>query len=242
MNIVIPMAGSGKRFIDAGFVKPKPLIDINGKTMIQRAISTLGLDGQFVFIIRKYEDDNFNQELRNVLSETVNDFKIIELSDITEGAACTCLMAKKYIDNDDELVIANCDQIMEWNTSEFLKFVKDDSLDGGVVTYEAQTTKNSYIRLDENGFGIELAEKKVISNHSLNGIHCWKRGSDFVKSANLMIQNNVRTNNEFYIAPTYNELIKQGKKIGIYEISKDQHYAVGTPIDLRRYMCRNERS
>jgi len=144
-------------------------------------------------------------------------------------------LAKKHIDNNQPLIIANCDQIMHWDSQKFINEIEKRQCDGCVVTYYTATPKNSYVKLDANGFAIQIAEKKVISNLSLNGIHYWKKGRDFVRSSESMIMKNIRVNNEFYVAPTYNELIREGKRIINYHIDASQHNAVGTPEDLKRY-------
>jgi hypothetical protein len=173
--------------------------------------------------------------LKAFLEDLYEGCKVIEIDFLTEGSACTALLAKKYIDNDFPLIITNCDQIMWWDNKSFSTFVKNYPYDGFVVTYTSKTIKNSYVLLDRNGFASNFAEKKVISSISLNGIHYWKHGKDFVFSAEKMISINERYNNEFYIAPTYNSLIKINKKIGVYHIPNAQHNAVGTPEDLIKY-------
>jgi NDP-sugar pyrophosphorylase family protein len=236
LNVIIPMAGDGRRFVDAGYVIPKPLIDMRGKPMIQRAVETLGLPGRYLFAIRKYEQEAWVIALKSTLSRVTTDPVVVEVSGLTDGCACTCLLLKEHIDHDAPLVIANCDQIMRWDAAKFESFVAGGDFDACVVTYRKSTAKNSYVRLGDDGYAVEFAEKRVISEHGLNGIHYWRRGRDFVRSAMAMIDKNIRTNNEFYIAPTYNELIAEGLKIVAYEISPDEHHAVGTPDDLAAYM------
>lgn len=227
------MAGLGQRFTDAGFDKIKPLIEVAGRPMIQAAIETLGIEGDYIFIVRESKKI---EEIKKLISSIKPGSKIIEISEVTEGPACTCLLAKEYINNKDPLVIANCDQIMEWDGDKFLKHA--ERYDGSVVTYNSDTPKNSYVKINKKRHAVELAEKKVISKHSLNGIHYWRHGEDFVRSAEEMISNNERTNNEFYVAPTYNYLIKEGKKISSFKIPKESHNPVGTPEDLIKYSSR----
>jgi dTDP-glucose pyrophosphorylase len=229
MNILLPIAGLGSRFSKVGFELPKPLIKVEGKPMIQRAIESLGVQGNYIFIIR----DNENLKLH--LQSMYPDSNIISINYLTEGPASTCLLAKEQINNNQPLLIANCDQIMWWNSLAFTSFLNSCPYDGLVVTYNEDTPKNSYVKLDKNGLAVRIAEKEVISNVSLNGIHYWEHGSDFINSAELMIKNDERYNNEFYVGPTYNTLIKQGKKIGVYHIPNEQHHAVGTPEDLLKY-------
>ena len=229
MNILIPMAGLGSRFKASGYTVPKPLIPIEGKPMIENAVDTLGIKGNFIFITQK------KHNLKSHLQSIYTNCNVIEIDYITKGSACTCLLAKEYINNNLPLIITNCDQIMWWDDKSFATFVENYPYDGFVVTYTSDTIKNSYIRLNRDGFGVELAEKQVISSISLNGIHYWRQGKDFVYSAETMIKNNENYNGEFYVAPTYNNLIKKGKKIGVYHIPNEQHNAVGTPEDLIKY-------
>ena len=229
MNILIPMCGLGKRFIEKGYTEPKPLIKIFDKTMIEWAIDSLGIKGNYIFVIKK----EFNN-LDKILTKLVPNCKIVVLDKNTNGAAETCLEAKHFLDYSDELIITNCDQIMNWNPKEFLEFIKNP-IDGAVVTYYADTIKNSYARIDKDGYVDLIKEKEVISNYSLNGIHYWKQARLFVRSATRMIMNNDRTNNEFYIAPTYNYLIKDGYKIKVYNINSKEHIPIGTPEDLEKF-------
>ena len=234
MNIVIPMAGPGSRFRDEGYNDPKPLINVLGKPMIQAAIESLGMFGNYIFIIKKNNELNDNN-IKKLLRKIKPGCLIHEVDYLTEGPAATCMLVSKIINSDEPLVITNCDQIMEWDPSFFLEAVSQSDCDAGVVTYNSKTEKNSYVRVGPDGAAIEFAEKKVISNFSLNGIHYWKKGSDFVNSAQKMIEKDIRVNNEFYIAPTYNEMIKEKKRIIIHHISEGQHHAVGTPEDLKKY-------
>tara|TARA_R110001592_G_scaffold19312_1_gene79406 strand:- start:2302 stop:3021 length:720 start_codon:yes stop_codon:yes gene_type:complete len=229
MNIIIPMAGKGSRFKTSGYTLPKPLIPIEGKPMIQHAVDTLGIKGNFIFITQK--EHNLSSHLETIYPGC----KVIEIDYITKGSACTILLAKKYINNNLPLIVTNCDQVMWWDDKSFATFVKNYPYDGFVVTYTENTPKNSYVKLDKEGFAVEFAEKKVISSISLNGIHYWKHGKDFVYSAQTMIENNETYNGEFYVAPSYNSLVKNGKKIGVYHIPNEQHNAVGTPEDLIKY-------
>jgi dTDP-glucose pyrophosphorylase len=235
MNVLIPMAGLGSRFPVSEYKVPKPMIPIKnfGLPMIEVAIKTLDVSGKYIFIVNSAQPEYF--EVVKTLWKAANNPIIINVDYLTEGPASTCLLATQFINNDEPLVIANCDQIMEWSGQSFLEYCNQSDSDGIVVTYDVQTTKNSYVKLDERGWATEFAEKKIISNHSLNGIHYWKKGSDFVESAMKMIDKDIRVNNEFYISQTYNELVQEGKKITIYEIDKFQHWAVGTPEDLDKY-------
>jgi NDP-sugar pyrophosphorylase family protein len=232
MNILIPMAGLGSRFPSHTYPMPKPLIEVNGKPMIAKAIQSLNLEGNYFFVLAK---NQFTELVKETIQSLKPGSKFFEIDYVTEGPANSALLFRNEIDNDQELVIANCDQIMEWNSANFLHNVR--LYDGAVVTYHTDTDKNSYARLDKNGMVVEIREKEVISNVSLNGIHYWKKGSTFVSSADKMIELQDRApNGEFYIGPTFNHMIKQGLKVGIYHIPNEQHHPVGVPDDLKKYL------
>jgi HAD superfamily hydrolase (TIGR01509 family) len=228
MNVLIPMAGAGSRFELAGYTFPKPLIEVGGKPMIQLVVENINIDAKHTFVVQKshYEKYHLNH-LLNLISPECH---IVQVDGITEGAACTTLLARKFIDNDEVLVIANSDQFIEWDSNEFMYSMVADNIDGGILTFEATHPKWSYAKLDENGFVCEVAEKKPISKIATVGIYYWKKGSDYVKYAERMIDKNIRVNNEFYVCPVYNEAIEDGKKIKVFGI--DKMWSLGTPEDL----------
>lgn len=226
------MAGLGSRFPSHTYPMPKPLIEVNGEPMISKAIKSLNLDGNYFFVIAK---NQFTSLVEETITAIKPGSKFIEIDYITEGPANSALLFRNQINSNEELIIANCDQIMEWNSENFLHNVR--LYDGAVVTYHTDTDKNSYARLDKNGLVVEIREKEVISNVSLNGIHYWKKGSHFVSSADKMMELQDRApNGEFYIGPTYNHMIRQGLKVGIYHIPNEQHHPVGIPDDLKKYL------
>jgi NDP-sugar pyrophosphorylase family protein len=232
MNIVIPMAGRGARFAEKRILTPKPLIDVNGKPMIQRAVESLDLDGNWYFIIR---EDEHSDRVRELIKTIKPGARVVAIDYITEGPASTVLLFERQINNDYPLIVANCDQIMEWTSDRFLDYVS--YYDGAVVTYHAHTDKNSYARVNKAGLVQEIREKQVISNISLNGIHYWKRGRHFVDSAREMIAADDRApNGEFYIGPSYNHMIAQGHTVGIYHIPNQFHHPVGVPDDLDKFI------
>ena len=232
MKILIPMAGLGSRFPSHLYPMPKPLISVNGEPMISRAVKSLNLKGQYLFVIAK---NNFSELVKETISSIHPDTEFIEIDYVTEGPAVSALLFKALINNEKELVIANCDQIMEWNSEKFLLNARLN--DGCVVTYHTDTEKNSYAKIDDCEQVTEIREKEVISNVSLNGIHYWKKGKYFVESAEKMIEAQDRApNGEFYIAPTYNYMIQKNQTVGIYHIPNQMHHAVGVPKDLEDYL------
>ncbi|WP_435091171.1 HAD-IA family hydrolase [Candidatus Pelagibacter bacterium nBUS_30] len=232
MNVLIPMAGAGKRFFDAGYMFPKPLIEVNNKPMIQLVLESLNLEANYIFIIQKDHQIKFN--IKSVLKILQPECKIIELDHLTEGAACTTLLAKEFINNSDPLIIANSDQYIEWNSSKALYDFNSKNLDGAILTFEAIHPKWSYAKCNDEGYVIEVAEKKVISKNATVGVYYWKHGSDYVSSSEEMIKKNLRINNEFYVCPVYNEFLSKNKKVKIHNV--DKMYGLGTPEDLNNYI------
>ena len=200
------MAGAGSRFEKAGYTFPKPLIPIknnNDSPMIKTVVDNLNIDAQHIFIVRKDHYERYNlSSLLNIVSPGC---EIVIVDKITEGATCTALLAKQFINNSEPLLIANSDQFIVWDSNEFMYSMIGDQIDGGILTFPNSHPKWSYVRLDGNGFIKEVKEKEVISNMATVGVYYWKCGSDFVRSAETMISKNIRVNGEFYIAPSYNE-------------------------------------
>ncbi len=232
MNIVIPMAGRGSRFALAGYKMPKPLIDIHGHPMIEYVIRNItpSCDHRFIFLCLKEHLDHYG------LKERLESFSpgcvVVPIDHVTEGAACTVLLAEPWIDNDDPMMIANSDQYVDIDINQYLSAMKD--LDGLIMTLYATDNKWSYIQYDENRLVTLLREKEVISNEATVGIYNYRRGSDFVKYAHQMIEKNIRVNGEFYVAPVYNEMIEAGKKITFFNVG-DRAFGTGVPEDLVRF-------
>lgn len=232
LNVLIPMAGAGSRFAKAGYVFPKPLVEVHGKPMIQVVVENLNIEANYIFLVQKEHYTQYN--LKYLLNLLKPNCKIVLVDGLTEGAACTTLLAKEHINTDAPLVIANSDQYIEWNANECLYAFTADGIDGGMLTFKATHPKWSYAKLDEQGFVSEVAEKKPISDNATVGVYYWKRGSDYVKYAEQMIAKNIRTNNEFYVCPVANEAIADGKRIRVKQIGK--MWGIGVPEDLHYFL------
>lgn len=230
MILLIPMAGAGSRFQKAGYKDPKFMINVAGKPMIQHVIDNMPKADKTVFLVQQEHLDNF--QVQETLEKCVNNPIIVPVNGLTEGAACTCLLAKDFIDVDDELIIANCDQLMDWALDDFMSFVRSKNAEGGILTFTSTSEKNSYVRLNSDGYVCEVAEKLAISDIATCGVYYWSRGSQFVVSAEQMILKNIKTNNEFYVCPVYNEMLD--KKIVIFPVNT--HFPIGTPEDLKYYL------
>ena len=234
-NVVIPMAGFGSRFADAGYIMPKPFIDVKGKPMIQLVIENLGFsthNTRFIFIVRKEHIEKYNAHY--ILNLIAPGCIIIKTDTVTQGSAASILLAKEHINNDEHLFIANSDQFVEWNCNEFMYSMISEGIDGGIATFEADSLKWSYAKLNDQGFVTEVAEKKRISNHATVGFYYWKSGEKFVKYCEQMIDKNIRINNEFYTCPVYNEAIADGKKIKIFDVKR--MWGIGVPDDLEYFL------
>jgi HAD superfamily hydrolase (TIGR01509 family) len=232
MNVLIPMAGAGSRFQKAGYTFPKPLIEVRGKPMIQVVVDNLNIDARHIFVVQKEHYEKYN--LKHLLSLVSPGCEIVQVDGMTEGAACTTLLAKEFIDNDEPLLYANSDQFLDWDSNEFMYSMEADEVDAGMLTFTATHPKWSFAKLDDDGFVSEVAEKKPISDIATTGIYYWKKGSDYVKYAEQMIEKDIRVNNEFYVCPVFNEAIGDNKKIKVFHI--DGMWGIGTPEDLRNFL------
>ncbi len=232
LTILIPMAGAGSRFQQAGYTFPKPLIDVKGKPMIQVVVDNLNIKANYVYVVQKEHREKYN--LDTLLNLITPGCKIVEVDGITEGAACTALLAKKYIDNNNPLFFANSDQFVEWDSNEFLYKMNETNADGGIVSFRATHPKWSFAKIDEKGLVTEVAEKNPISDIATVGYYYWKKGSDFVKYAEDMIEKDIRVNNEFYVCPVFNQAIEDGKEIRTFDVAK--MWGLGTPEDLKYYL------
>jgi NDP-sugar pyrophosphorylase family protein len=234
MKILIPMAGEGSRFAKEGYTFPKPLIDVNGKPMIERVVENLKFDAEYIFLVRKEHLEKYKGLELTLKQITNNNCQIVIVDSLTEGAACTALLAKQFIDNDEDLLIANSDQIIEYSKENFNSLKNLTVVDAIVYCFNAVHPKWSFVKVNENNYITEVAEKNPISNIATCGIYWYRKGSDFVKYAEQMIDKNVRVNNEFYIAPIYNELISDKKTLIPFYVH--EMHGIGTPEDLKAYL------
>jgi HAD superfamily hydrolase (TIGR01509 family) len=232
LNIVIPMAGAGSRFQQAGYSFPKPLIDVRGEPMIKRVVDNLNIEAKYTYIVQKEHYNKFNlYSLLNLITPNCN---IVQVEDLTEGAACTVLLAEQYINNNDPLLIVNSDQFIEWQSDLFYYKMSNSTLDGSILTFTSSHPKWSFVKLDDEKLVNHVAEKEPISDIATVGIYYWRKGKDFVNYAKTMIDKNCRINNEFYVCPVFNFAIEDNKKFGIFPIEK--MWGLGTPEDLSYFL------
>lgn len=237
INVLIPMAGAGSRFSKAGFSKPKPFIDVAGKPMIVRVLENLALpDVRYILVARR---EHVQAEV-DLVHEIERKYQatFLEIDGLTEGTACTVLHARKLINNETPLLIANSDQIVDFDPQDFVDDCFRRNLDGSILTFEdkARDPKWSFARIGTDELVLEVKEKQAISAFATVGIYLFRRGADFVDAAIEMLLQQDRVNNEYYTCPTYNYLIREGKRIGIYDVPPQAMHGIGTPEDLEVFL------
>lgn len=234
MKVLIPMAGEGSRFAKEGYTFPKPLIDVDGKPMIQKVVENLDFVSEYIFLVRSKHIEKYEGLIDTLKRITNNYCRIVVVDGLTEGAACTALLAREHIDTEEDLLIANSDQYIEYERNNFISLKNMTDVDAIVWTFNAVHPKWSFVRTNSRGYITEVAEKRPISDIATCGIYWYRKGSDFVKYADQMIEKDIRVRNEFYIAPVYNELIQDGKALIPFYVHK--MWGLGTPEDLKYYM------
>ena len=239
VNIIVPAAGEGSRFAKVGWKKPKPFIDINGEPMLNHVIRNVTPKGAKTTLLLRQEHMEQQPETVKGLREVCP--QIVPVSQLTEGTACTVLLARKHFDDNHPMLIANSDQLVDFDVSDYVQDCIDRDLDGSILVFRDPTldTKWSFAKVDANGLVTEVAEKKPISDLATVGIYLFRRGCDFVGGAADMIAENLRVNGEFYSCPVYNHLIRNGARIGVYEVKMEDMHGLGTPDDLTQYLENN---
>jgi dTDP-glucose pyrophosphorylase len=244
MNIVIPMAGHGSRFSKAGYKDPKPLIPVLGQPMIELVIKNLtpSIPHRFIFICQA--EHLIQYPLCPLLKKIAPGCEVIEVNEVTQGAACTVLLAKHFINNTNPLMIANCDQYVDVHIDDYLNALDQSTADGLIMTMKAHDNKWSFIELDMQKNITRVVEKEVVSDEATVGIYNYRKGCDFVQAAEEMITKDLYVNNEFYVAPAYNEMIASGKIIGYFNIGSvgAGMYGIGTPEDLDVFIELNKQT
>lgn len=238
LNIVVPMAGRGSRFANVGYELPKPLIPVSGHPMIRLVLNNLRPTQAHRFIFLCLREHIEKYQVDRLLLNWEPGSRIVVVDEVTEGAACTVLLAKDLINTNDSLMIANSDQWVDIDIDSYLASMETSNLDGLIMTMWADDPKWSFVRLNAQNQVTEVVEKQVISNEATVGIYNFRHGSDFVTAAESMIDKNLRVNGEFYVAPVYNELISQGHVVGFYNVGSvgNGMYGLGTPDDLNAFL------
>ena len=236
INILIPMAGENE-FEGGEYSYPKPLIEIKGKPLIElilKPFMEIKQEKRFIFVINA--DDSNKYSLDNVLRLIAGEnVVIVELENETKGAACSALMAIEYIDNNDSLIIANSDSIINENINDSIEYFTENNVDAGVICFESVHPKWSFVRLDENDNIIETTEKRPISKNAIAGFYYYKNGNLFVEAAKTMILKDVNTHDRFFVSATLNELILNNMLLKMTEIDSDSYFQFYSPHKIKEY-------
>lgn len=237
ITVIIPMAGRGSRFADAGFSDPKPLIEVAGKSLAEISITTLGLpDAKFVFITRSFEDPADNDKLTEIFIKNCKNFVEVRVDSEHLGAAHSALYAEKYVDKDDELIVTNCDQSLRWDVEKFLKDVRSQRAHGAIVLHKSSNPQHSYASL-EGARITKIAEKNPISDNALVGVHYWKQAKDFFETARKVVKDYKEMGySEPYVSLTYNILLINKIVVPFFLTGPDRYYCLGTPSDIDNYL------
>jgi dTDP-glucose pyrophosphorylase len=244
LNIVLPIAGRGSRFRDAGYTLPKPLIPVHGVPMIELVVRNVRPTQPHRFVFLALQEHLDTTDMPEALYRAAPGCEIVPVTEVTQGAACTVLLARRFIDNQDSLMLVNSDQYVDTDINAYLAHMEERTADGLIMTFWSDHPKWSYAKLASNGWVTDVIEKKVVSNEATVGIYNFRHGADFVAAADAMIASDKRVNGEFYVAPVYNELITRGQKICCYNIGREQEgmYGLGVPADLEHFLRIKPRS
>lgn len=238
ISVIIPAAGEGSRFARAGWKKPKPFIDVLGRPMLLHVIENLSMPGASVTVLLR--EEHLGSAAEAVQELKTHGVAVAPVSRLTEGTAATVLLARPAFDDDRPMLVANSDQIVDFDVSAFVDDCFRRRLDGSILVFRdvARDPKWSFARLGTDGLVAEVAEKKPISDLATVGIYLFARGRDFVSAAADMMAANERVNGEFYTCPVYNYMIAQGARIGVYEVPPQAMHGLGTPEDLEGFIAR----
>ncbi len=235
MKVVLPMAGGDESFRKAGFLFAKPLIEIAGRALVEHAFAPLSAipGAEFVFVIRKEDDLRFH--LGEVLRLLRPGAKVIRAEGETAGAACTALLAVEEIGPEEELLIANADQVLDFDVAGAIGRLRGRGLDAGTVVFDSVHPRWSFVKTDAEGLVVEAAEKRPISRNATAGVYWYRRGRFFVEAAKEMISKGASVNGGFFVCPTFNELILAQRRIGVERIERGQYVSLASPQAVEDY-------
>lgn len=236
----MPMAGEGSRFANAGWTTPKPLIELKGMPLFKRAISSVSDDDikmKYSFIVRQEHIEKYG--IDNGIKSFLPKANVFSVMKTTRGAVETCLIAESAIEDEDAVIVMDCD--LEFRSKKFLEIIKsilsktaENANGGALVSFESQEPKYSYAQLDENGLVCRTAEKEVISNHALCGAYFFSTGRRFKEIAHQLLDEPEFKKPEYYVSLLYNYMLNNGEKVQLAPMEK--YYSYGTPEELQKYL------
>ena len=236
----MPMAGEGSRFANAGWTTPKPLIELKGMPLFKRAISSVSDDDikmKYSFIVRQEHIEKYG--IDNGIKSFLPEANVFSVMKTTRGAVETCLIAESTIEDEDAVIVMDCD--LEFRSKKFLEIIKsilsetaENANGGALVSFESQEPKYSYAQLDENGLVRRTAEKEVISNHALCGAYFFSTGRRFKEIAHQLLNEPEFKKPEYYVSLLYNYMLTNGEKVQLAPM--EEYYSYGTPEELQKYL------
>jgi dTDP-glucose pyrophosphorylase len=234
LKLVVPMAGEGKRFAEQGHTFPKPLVEIDGRPMIEVVVSNLSPaePHQFIFVCRRDHVQRF--ALDDVLRLIAPGCSITVMNEVTAGALCSVLLASEHFAEPCELLVANGDQFITGGIGSFLKTARLPGTDGCILTFPSTHPKWSFVKLLD-GEVVAVAEKRPISHHATGGLYYFRRSTDFLAAARQTILKNASKDGEFFVSPVYNELVLSGKRITVHSVLREHMHSLGTPEDVAAF-------
>jgi NDP-sugar pyrophosphorylase family protein len=233
MNIVVPMAGRGRRFAEHGATVPKPMIRIGDQTMIDVVLACLPADATYYFVVQR---EHLALGLADVLTKARPSATILSIDSVTDGPACSALVARRFIDNGEDLLIADCDSVLVWPHDWVLRWFRASGATGGVTLRLSDDPMCSYARIDQNGWVLETREKDAFTPYSTTGPYWWSRGRDFVGAADRAVAERAKTKGEYYVCPLYNSHIAAGGRVRAYFLP--EFWPLGTPEAVDAFVAR----
>ena len=238
LHIIMPMAGEGSRFMNNGWSTPKPLINLNNKPLFMHAIDSINIENipiKYSFIVRKEHIAKYN--IDNTIKAYLPNANIFFVEKTTRGAVETCMIAESAIDNDDAILVLDCD--LHFNSISFNNIIKsviegDTTISGALVSFNSNDPKYSYAEIDNNNIVIRTAEKEVISNNALCGAYFFSNGSEFKSISKQLINEANFKKSEFYVSLLYNYILRNNSKVVLTVM--DEYHSYGTPDELKQYM------
>ncbi len=240
LHIIMPMAGEGSRFLNEGWTTPKPLIELKGIPLFMRAINCVHIDGvpmKYSFIVRQEHIDKYQIDKKiKTKFPNANVFSVLKT---TRGAVETCLMAESVINDDDGVIIMDCD--LEFHSTEYIAGIQQilsmpfEKANGGMlVSFDSNLSKYSYAEVDHNFRVIRTAEKEVISNHALCGAYFFSTGKGFLSAAHKLLSEQSFSKPEYYVSLLYNYLLENGETVHLAKM--EEYYSYGTPEELNQHL------
>lgn len=229
LNIIIPLAGPSDIFYNAGYIYPKPLIEVQGRPMIEVVLENPLLikgDKRFVFIVK--EEDCVKFHLDNTLRLLDENCKVVILKKKTSGALCSILMCIDMLEKNDEMLVLNADQLIDMDFNQPLEFFRKEDTDSGIVTFPSIHPRWSYARLQDNNV-VETAEKNPISNKAIAGFYYFKKTGDFFENAFAAIRKSSGFEGNYYTSFVINQYILSNRKVMHYAIDKGKYFSFYSP-------------